>query len=120
MANNRGNVPAPKAPPPPKKLDVPVAVKPLSQAEAIAAAKARIVAKAPPPPPKVAPAQAKASDGVEVVALRPGVYKTSRKSVGDEFVISGLDKLGDWMALKDPKAEALRRDEIKKKKLAAK
>jgi hypothetical protein len=52
--------------------------------------------KVMPPPPK---------GGIEVVALRAGYYKCSRKVEGDIFSVPSMNKVGAWMKCVDPKLE---------------
>lgn len=56
--------------------------------------------------------------GIEVVALRAGFYKGSRRVQGDKFVVSSLDKVGTWMKCVDEKLEVEHQKLIKEKKKA--
>lgn len=58
--------------------------------------------------------------GIEVITIRDGYYKQSRKFPGERFLISDMSEIGSWMRLADPKAEELRQKEIKLKAAAAK
>jgi hypothetical protein len=48
------------------------------------------------PIPKAAPMN------IEVVANKPGFYKSRRKKVGDKFVVTRFSELGSWMTCVDP------------------
>jgi len=56
--------------------------------------------------------------GIDVVAVRPGYYRMSRRATGDEFKIVDMSELGSWMRLADPAAEKKRQDDAKAKKMA--
>ncbi len=56
------------------------------------------------------------SEGIEVVALRKGHYKTSRKKQGDKFLISSLSEAGEWMKCTNPEAEKEHQELLKKRK----
>lgn len=57
--------------------------------------------------------------GVEVVAVRDGFYRNSRKKAGDLFMISNLDKAGSWMKCLDPKVEKMHQQNLKERKQQA-
>ncbi len=93
-----------------KEAPFPVAPAPVEAAEEPAAPVA-------PPAPKP----------VEVVALRPGVWKRCRKATGQKFTIPSVGDAGEWMKCSDPKMEkqhqaniAERKAKIKAAQLAAK
>lgn len=56
--------------------------------------------------------------GIEVVALRSGFYKGSRRVEGDKFTVPSLDKVGTWMKCLDEKLEVEHQKLIKDKKKA--
>ena len=56
--------------------------------------------------------------GIEVVALRSGFYKGSRRVEGDKFTVPSLDKVGTWMKCIDEKLEVEHQKLIKDKKKA--
>ncbi len=62
-----------------------------------------------PPPPDHSggeqDAPAPKRKGIEVKALRLGVYKQHRKKAGDKFTIGSFEKLGSWMECTDPVME---------------
>lgn len=62
----------------------------------------------------------KSDGGIEVVALRAGFFKQSRKEEGDKFKVSKMKDLGSWMKCVDPKKEKDHQAFMKKKKEAGK
>lgn len=60
--------------------------------------------------------EVKKPSGIEVVAIRKGFFKNSRKKEGDKFLIPNEDALGEWMKCTDPKADLAHQKRIKEKK----
>lgn len=62
------------------------------------------------------------SDGsIEVVALRRGMFRLSRKEAGDKFRVPAMKNLGTWMKCVDAKVqqEHVKNMKAKKKKFRA-
>lgn len=69
--------------------------------------------------PEVAPQPEqpkKEAKGIQVIAIKDGMWKQVRRSKGDQFVIPSIEKLGSWMILADSKAEAIRQKQLDDKK----
>lgn len=66
---------------------------------------------------KVEAKVAKVAGGIQVMALRKGFYKGSRKSEGNVFSVASMDQVGEWMKCMDPAAEAEHQKILKAKKL---
>ncbi len=56
---------------------------------------------------------------VEVVALRPGVYKRDRKAKDDKFRLDSFEQLGSWMRCVDPVVEKKHQETMIEKKKRA-
>lgn len=65
------------------------------------------------------PAPAPKKKGIEVVALRAGFYKQSRKVEGDKFEVPDMSRVGSWMQCLDPVLEKQHQASMKAKKSEA-
>lgn len=58
--------------------------------------------------------------GIEVVAVRKGFYNQHRKKEGEKFIVSSIEKMGEWMRCVDPIMEKERQKFFGDKKKKAK
>jgi hypothetical protein len=75
--------------------------------------------KAMPIPPVSKQEESKSEpvpSAIEVVALRNGFWKNSRKVEGDAFSVPSMEKVGEWMRCVDPKAEQLHQKMMRERK----
>lgn len=63
--------------------------------------------------------ETKGSGPIEVVALRPGFYKHSRRETGDVFTVPRMEKVGTWMKCTDSVLEKKHQEMMKEAKRKA-
>lgn len=107
--NRKSGMPKPAA-----KMPVPTA--PAAPVEGAAVVDAEAVAK---PARQARPVQ-KSNSPIEVVAIRAGVIKQSRKEIGAVFTMPSMESLGSWMKCLDPKLQAVHEHNMKAKAKAGK
>ncbi len=61
-----------------------------------------------PPLPSNAVEVKAPTEGIEVRAVRVGMYQQQRKVEGDTFLVSKFEQLGSWMKCSDPEMEKKR------------
>jgi hypothetical protein len=66
---------------------------------------------------KVEPKVQVQAGGVQVQAMQKGVFKNSRKAVGEIFMVPSMKHVGSWMKCVDPKVEAQHQELLKAKKI---
>jgi hypothetical protein len=116
MSNRNGNRGQMPAPPTPVKdaemptLSVPEQTEPAQASQDLELEKKQDAAVEAPAAPT----------HIDVIATRLGFFDGRRISAGEVFQLESMKQFGSWMKLADPKAEAARVADEKKKKEAGK
>lgn len=100
MSNRDQGMPKPPAPAP----------------EALQQEEPSLVSIEPKAPDSEVAVEAPVKSGIEVVALRAGFHRGSRRDVGERFLVKSMDRVGDWMKCVDVKAEKQHQQNLKLKK----